>query len=52
MKKTQQEKLQARQVRQPGSFLYWILMLIVKVLNRKIHTTFHFKADPRQASGP
>ena len=52
MKKTQQEKLQARQVRQPGSFLYWILMLIVKVLNRKIHTTFHFKADPRQDSGP
>ena len=52
MKKTQQEKLQARQINPPNGLLYSGLMQIVKLLNRQIHTTFHFKADPRQDSGP
>ena len=48
MKKTLQEKLLARQVKTPNGLLYWILMLVVKVLNGKTHTTFRYKADPRK----
>ena len=33
MKKTLQEKLLARQVKTPNGLLYWILMLVVKILN-------------------
>lgn len=52
MKKTLQEKLLDRQVKTPNGLLYWILMLVVKVLNSKIHTTFRFKADPRKDKEP
>lgn len=52
MKKTLQEKLAERQVKQPNAFLYWVLMLVVKILNGKIHTTFRFKADPRKDPEP
>lgn len=52
MKKTLQEKLLARQVKTPNGLLYWILMLVVKVLNRKTHTTFRYKADPRKDREP
>ena len=52
MKKTLQEKLQARQVKLPNGLLYAILMLVVKILNGKIHTSFRFKADPRKDKKP
>lgn len=52
MKKTLQEKLQARQVKLPNGLLYAILMLVVKILNGKIHTSFRFKADPRKEKKP
>ena len=52
MKKTLQEKLLARQVKTPNGLLYWILMLVVKVLNGKTHTTFRYKADPRKDREP
>ena len=52
MKKTMQEKLLARQVKTPNGLLYWILMLVVKVLNGKTHTTFRYKADPRKDREP
>ena len=52
MKKTLQEKLQARQVKLPNGLLYAILMLVVKILNGKIHTSFRFKAVPRKDKKP
>lgn len=52
MKKTLQEKLLDRQVKLPNGFLYGLLMQVVKVLNRKIHTSFCFKADPRKEKEP
>ena len=52
MKKTLQEKLQARQGKLPNGLLYAILMLVVKILNGKIHTSFRFKADPRKDKKP
>lgn len=52
MKKTLQEKLLARQVKTPNGLLYWILMLVVKILNGKTHTTFCYKADPRKDREP
>ena len=52
MKQTLQEKLLKRQVKLPNGLLYWILMQVVKVLNRRINTSFRFKADPRKDKDP
>ena len=52
MKQTLQEKLLRRQVKLPNGLLYWILMQVVKVLNRRINTSFRFKADPRKDKDP
>ena len=38
MQQTLQEKLLKRQVKLPNGLLYWILMQVVKVLNRRINT--------------
>lgn len=51
-KKTLQERLQERKIKDPSRLLYWILMPVVKILNWSIHTEFHYKANPGQDKGP
>lgn len=51
-KQTLAEELHSRKLHAPNSFLYGILMQVIKVLNAKDHTEFDIKADPSKEPGP
>jgi len=50
--KTIEEKIHGRQLKAPNSFLYWVLMQVIKVLNLKTHTSFKYLAKPGEEDGP
>ena len=52
MKKTLDEKIHSRTLHKPGFLLYWILMLVIKIWNSKLHTSFSYKAYPGKDKGP
>ena len=51
-KPTLEEKLHSRKIRKPGFLLYWILMLVIKIWNMIIHTSFTYNAYPSKDEGP
>lgn len=51
-KPTLEEKLHRRQIREPGFILYWILMLVIKIWNMFVHTSFTYKAYPGKDKEP
>lgn len=52
MKKTLDQKLHDHDVKLPPSWLYSILILVIKILNRKVNTRFTFKVNPSEEKGP
>ena len=50
-KMTLEEKLHSRSLEKPNPVLYWILMLVIKIWNAIIHTTFTCKANPADEEG-
>lgn len=52
MKRTLEEKLHNRQVHTPSIILYWVLMLVVKIVNLIVNTSFTYKAFPGKEKGP
>ena len=51
-KPTLDEKLHSRQLGLPNGILYRILMLVIKVLNRKTNTHISYNAYPGKEKGP
>lgn len=51
-RKTNMQQLLERREKQPSSILYAILMLVVKVLNSRVKTSFTIKADPSKEKRP
>ena len=51
-KLTIDEKLCRRRLHKPNALLYWILMLVIKIWNSIIHTSFTYKAYPSKCEGP
>lgn len=51
-KLTLQEKLYKRELHKPNAILYWILMLVIVILNKKTKTHFTYKAKPGKEKGP
>lgn len=51
-KASNSEKLSRRREHSPNPVLYWILMQVVRVLNRSVNTSFSFKARPGDEDGP
>lgn len=51
-KLTLDEKLHSRQLGLPNGFIYRILMLVIKILNKKINTHFTYNARPGDEKGP
>ena len=51
-KKTLEEKLHSRTIGKPNIILYWILMLVIKVWNMIIHTSFTYNAYPGKDKEP
>ena len=52
MKKTIAEKLHSRKLHKPNPVLYWIFMVVIRILNLKTHTHFTYKAHPGKDKGP
>ena len=52
MRQTLEEKIHSRQLKKPGFVLYWILMLVIKIWNAVIHTSFTYKAYPGKDKNP
>ncbi len=50
--KTLDEKIHSRQLEQPPFIFYWILMGVIKILNKKVRTEFAYKAYPGKEEGP
>ena len=46
------EKLRQRNVTLPPKALYWLLMQVIKLLNKWNHATFTYRAYPAQEPGP
>lgn len=51
-KQALEEKIHSRKLHTPGPVLYWILMLVIKIWNAIIHTSFTYKAEPGKDKGP
>ncbi len=51
-KLTIDEKLRRRNVTAPPKVLYWLLMQVIKILNRLNHTHFTYNAYPAEEKGP
>lgn len=51
-KLTIDEKLRRRNVKAPPKALYWLLMQVIKVLNRLNHAHFTYNAYPGREDGP
>ena len=46
------EKLALRREHTPNAALYWILMWVIRILNKTVNTSFTFKARPADEKGP
>lgn len=46
------EKLALRKEHTPSAVLYWILMWVIRILNKTVNTSFTFKARPSEEKGP
>lgn len=51
-KLTIEQKLARREIKKPNGLIYGILMLVVRILNRRLHTEFTYKACPGKDEGP
>ncbi|MGP1419520.1 MAG: 1-acyl-sn-glycerol-3-phosphate acyltransferase [Sphaerochaetaceae bacterium] len=51
-KLTIEQKLLRRKLHKPNFFLYWILMLVIWILNLGTRTHFSYKARPGREKGP
>ena len=53
MKKlTNAEKLSVRREHSPNAVLYWILMWVIRILNKTVNTSFTYRARPSEEKGP
>ncbi len=51
-KRTLHQKLAQREVHEPPTFLYRLLMLVIRIMNKDLKTSFSFKCQPSEAEGP
>lgn len=51
-KKTIDERIHNHDVKAPAGWLYPILMVVCKIINSKLKTSFSYKEDPRKEAGP